>query len=166
MTAPPPASTPFQIVHLVDAPGAAAVLQRWFIAEWAPWYGPGGAGNAAADLAACHHRDRLPICLVALDTDGRPVGTAALKTESVGSELGVGPWLAAVLVPAAQRGRGIGSVLVAAIEQTATRLGHEAIYTSTDTAQRILERRGWRAMATVPSLRGTLDVYRWSSTPP
>ncbi len=22
-------------------------MRRWFVAEWTPWYGPGGAGDAA-----------------------------------------------------------------------------------------------------------------------
>jgi hypothetical protein len=41
-----------------------------------------------------------------LNREGEVPGTAALKSESVGSEIGVGPWLAAVLVGTAQSIRG------------------------------------------------------------
>ncbi len=149
-----------RIVHLVDVPGAAAVLARWFVDEWTPWYGPDGAGDAEADLAECRSRDELPICLVALDAEDAVLGTAALKYESVGSELGVGPWLAAVLVGAAHRGQGVATALVAAVEDQARRLGFAAIHTSTDGAAGIMERRGWRAFGATRSLRGLVTVYR------
>ena len=75
-------------------------------ARW--YYGPGGPGDAEGDLAACRGRGALPICLVALNTNGDVLGTAALKTESVGGEIGAGPWLAALLVGKDHRGKGCG----------------------------------------------------------
>jgi GNAT superfamily N-acetyltransferase len=155
-----------QIVHLLDTPEAAPILTRWFIEAWMPWYGPKGQGDAAADLAACCSRDHLPICLVALDTGtGEVLGTAGIRTESVGSELEVGPWLAAMLVGEAHRGRGIGTALVEAIEGEAARLGFGSIYSSTDPANRILERLGWRPFGEAESLRGSTIVYRRSIAP-
>ncbi len=150
----------FRIVHLLEAPEVVPTLERWFIEEWTPWYGPDGPGDAASDLAACHSRDHLPICLVALNIDHDVLGTATLKSESVGSELGVGPRLAAVLVGKDHQGKGIGTALVEAIEEEAARLGFGSIYTSTDTAGGILERRGWQAFGTTESLRGLLTIYR------
>ncbi len=149
-----------RIRHLLDVPHAAPTLARWFVAEWAPWYGPEGPGDAAGDLAASASRDALPICLVALGGDGELLGTVALKEESVGSELGVGPWLAALLVGPSHRGRGVGTALIAAIEAEAWRLGFEAIYVSTDVAEDLLRRRGWRPYGTSESLRGEVAVYR------
>lgn len=93
--------------------------------------------------------------------DGEVLGTAALKSESVGSELGLGPWLAAVLVGKGHRGRGVGMALVKAIEEEAARLGFDSIFTSTDTAKGILERRGWQAYGTTETLRGPATIYRW-----
>ena len=150
-----------RVVHLFDVPELAATLEDWFIHEWAPWYGPGGQGDAHADLAACHDRNALPICLVALNVEGEPLGTAALKAQSAGSELGVGPWLAAVLVHREHREKGVGSLLVEAIENEAERLGFDAIYTSTDVAMAILERRGWRPFGRTGSIRGPLTVYQF-----
>ena len=149
-----------RIVHLVDAPEALPALVQWFIEEWAPWYGPGGDGDAEADLAACDSRDALPICLVALDGEGGVLGTASLRAESVGAELAPGPWLAAILVGKAHQGRAIGTALAAAIEDEARRLGFAAIYTSTDAAEGIMQRRGWQRIGTTMSLRGDVAVFR------
>ena len=116
-----------QIVHLTEVPEVVPTLVDWFTAEWAPWYGPEGEGNVEADLAACLNRQALPICLVAFDKSKQMVGTASLKDDSVGSEYGVGPWLAGLLVGGAFRRAGVGSALVAAIESEAGRLELEQI---------------------------------------
>jgi GNAT superfamily N-acetyltransferase len=150
----------WHIVHLIEVPEAVPRLTRWFVEEWGPYYGPGGPGDAGSDLAACRGRDALPICLVALSAGEEVLGTAALKSDSVGSELGVGPWLAAVLVGEDHRGQGVGTALVEAIEAEARRLGFASIYSSTDSAAGMLERRGWQAFGTVESLRGPATVYR------
>jgi GNAT superfamily N-acetyltransferase len=139
----------------------AATLERWFLKEWMPWYGPDGPGDARADLAACANLNALPLCVVALSSDDDLLGTASLRSESVGSDIADGPWLAAVLVAKAHQGRGVGGALVAAIEAEAARLGFASLYTSTDTAQRILIRRGWTEIGTSESLRGAVSVYRW-----
>ncbi len=150
----------FKIEYLADRPALEPDLVRWYADAWAPWYGPGGAGDAASDLAACRNRDAIPLCLVALDENDQPVGTAALKSDSVGAETGSGPWLAALLVTPAERGKGIATALVARLEFEAERLGSSKIYTSTETAGRILTRRDWKKIGHTSSLRGQIDVYR------
>ncbi len=152
-----------RIVLLADRPDLIPTLTDWFAAEWEPYYGAGGPGDAGSDLRGCLNRDTLPVALVALDADDTLLGTAALKEESVGSELGVGPWLAAFLVAPEHRGRGVGTALVAAIEGEAARLGFAEIYTSTDTADGILKRRGWLPFGDTESLRGPLKIYRFST---
>ncbi|MEM7446131.1 MAG: GNAT family N-acetyltransferase [Pseudomonadota bacterium] len=135
-------------------------LAKWFCQEWDPYYGEDGPGDADADLKACLNRDTLPIVVVALGPDGALLGTAALKDQSVGSELGVGPWLAALLVATDKRGQGIGTALVSAIEREAARLGFSWIYTSTDSAEGLLRRRGWEPVGDTHSMRGPLKIYR------
>ncbi len=140
---------------------AHSTLAEWFIEEWTPWYGPAGQGDAVADLAACKNRDALPLCLLALNAEGEVLGTAALKADSVGSAHAAGPWLAALLVGQPYRGKGIATALVAAVENEAARMGFDAIYTSTDSAEGLVTRRGWRAVGTSRSLRGAVAIYRW-----
>ena len=150
-----------RIVPLSDAPFAIPTLTRWFIDEWAPWYGQDGQGNAEADLLACCNRDSLPLAVAALGDEDQVFGTAALKHQSLGSELGYGPWLAAVLVGQVYRRRGIGDMLVGAIETEARRLGHESIYVSTDSAVSLVTRRGWTSLDQhTDSLRGRVSIYR------
>ena len=149
-----------RIVHLLEVPEARPLLVRWFIEAWRPWYGPEGKGDAAADLAACRDRDRIPLCLVALDAHGQPLGTAGLKADSLGSELGHEPWLAAFLVAEERRGCGIGRALIEAIAAEARCLGHGALYTSTEIGPERLWPRGWQPVGASQSLRGPVSVYR------
>lgn len=149
-----------RIVYLAEVPEVVPTLARWFVEAWEPWYGDDGAGDAEGDLVASCRRDALPIALVALDESGDVLGTAALKTESVGSEIGQGPWLAALLVGKAHRGQGVATALVAAVEREAQRLGFAALYTSTDVAEGMLRRRGWEAVGATSSLRGAITIYR------
>jgi GNAT superfamily N-acetyltransferase len=149
-----------RVIHLLEKPEVASTLKQWFIDEWAPWYGPDGPGDAESDLAACRSHDTLPICLVALNLEGEVVGTASLRSESVGSEHGVGPWLAAVLVSKDHLRKGVGTALVKAIEEEATRLKFESIYTSTNSAMNIMERQGWEIFGTTDTLRGPATIYR------
>lgn len=152
---------PYRIVPLADATETIPGLARLFVEEWEPYYGADGPGNALADLQQCCNHDDLPIAFVALDDSGMVIGTAALKEESVGSELGVGPWLAALVVPVAHRNRGVGTALVVAIENKARSLGIEAIFTSTDAAENIIRRRGWTALEhRAESLRGSVALYK------
>ncbi|MBF0370830.1 MAG: GNAT family N-acetyltransferase [Magnetococcales bacterium] len=157
-------SSDIQIIHLCDIPWAANILAKWFMEEWRPWYGPNGKGDAQSDLASCCDKDRLPICIVALSSETEEVlGTAALKTESTGSELGVGPWLGALLVSKEYRGRGIGSSLIKSIEMEALRLGFSSIYSSMDSTASILDRRRWQKFSQAESLRGKVVVYRFET---
>ena len=153
----------FEIKLLKDCPSAIPELVDLFLAEWTPWYGPGGNGNAEADLLSCLNSERLPIAVVARSKDGQTLGTAALKDTSLGAEHGYGPWLAAVVVVPDVRGRGIGTALIQSVEEHARRLGFPEIYTSTDSANSIVLRRGWEPMnRDVQSLRGPISIYRLS----
>jgi len=149
-----------RVVHLMDVPEALPVLAQWFVEEWTPWYGSEGPGEAEADLAACRRRDRLPLCLVALGQDGEVLGTAALRAESVGSELGVGPWLAGLLVGKDHRGQGLEATLIDAIVAEAKGLGFAAIYTSTRPRESLTRGGVWREVGASESLKGPVTVYR------
>lgn len=60
--------------------------------------------------------DRVPIVLVARDDAGPMVGTASLLFDDLEGDPR-NPWLASVFVPPEQRGKGIASALVVAIEE-------------------------------------------------
>ncbi len=157
-TSPDNATT--TICLLADTPDVVPILAEWFVAEWEPYYGPGGPGDATADLTACLNRDDVPLAVVAFAPDGTLAGTAALKANSVGDELDQGPWLAALLVRPDCRNRGIGNALIEAIEHEALRLGCSGLACSTDSGETLMQRRGWRRIGESQSLRGAVPVYR------
>jgi len=115
----PAGRQPLKIKRLEQCPAAISILEKWFIAEWSPWYGQKGQGDARTDLLACCTSASLSLAVVALDETNLVMGMAALKNDSLGCEYGYGPWLSALLVGNEYRGRGIGSLLIEAIEEEA-----------------------------------------------
>lgn len=141
-----------RVMPLGAAPRAVPALAGLMRAVWPGWYGPGGQGDAEADLRA-RMGGGLPLGWVALRA-GAAVGTVALAETSHGARPGEGPWLIGLAVSAAQRRQGIASRLVAAVEAHA----RAPILTTTQTAAGLLARRGWT------DLRETPDgwrVMRW-----
>lgn len=152
---------PFEIYPLAEHPDAIPTLAGWFIDEWTPWYGPDGDGDAHADLHECCQTNALPIALIAHHATLGVLATAALKAQSLGTELATGPWLSAVLTGPEFRGHGIATALISAIETEARRMGFDAVYTTTDAASGIVKRLGWVATGdVVESLRGDVGVWR------
>ena len=143
---------------LADVPALIPLLTEWFQTEWAPYYGAGGPGDARADLLCSCNRRQLPLCLVAFSGQGEPVGTVSLKDESI-SHSHLSPWVAELLVAPQHRGKGVGTALMAAVENKARELGFAELYVSTDQAAGIVESRGWRAFDRTDSLRGPVTVY-------
>ena len=154
---------------LADHPDAIPVLEEWFEREWAPYYGPEGPGDAERDLHETTNRDSLPITLVARE-DGVLCGTAALKQASVSTHPELGPWLAALLVAPAYRGKGIADRLVQTIEAMARRMGFQALYVGTNPAtdggsdaeslEDLVRRRGWRLVDRVEYFVSDAAIYR------
>lgn len=147
-----------EVRYLSDVPSALPLLARWFTEEWEPYYGSGGPGNAAADLKASCQREELPIGLIAVSAADEVLGTISLKSSSI-SHHHLGPWGAAFLVGKEYRRRGVGSILLEALEDEARRLGFESVFMSTDGATNLVERRGWRQFDKAESLRGPVRVY-------
>jgi len=153
----PSSSTAPTIRYLADVPDLLPSLVAWFESEWEVYYGPRGPGAAEAHLREAMNRDVLPLGLVAVSDDGAPLGTISLRESSRFHEEW-GPWGSAFLVDPTRRGQGVGTALVAALEQEARRLGFPWLYMATDSG--IVERRGWRAVDSAKSLRRKITVYK------
>lgn len=135
------------------------LLARWFTTEWPQWYGPEGPGDAAQDLAAfAASESRLPVGLVAFD-QGRPVGVAALKAESLPSHRHLTPWAAAGLVLPLHRGQGVGARLLEALVGQARGLGFARIHCATGTAVTLLRRSGWAELESVQHDGESLVIF-------
>ena len=160
-------------VILADRPDLIPTLADWFAQVWKPYYGPDGPGDAAADLQASCHKERLPICLVALNADGDALGTASLKDVSVADRRDLSPWLAALVVPPDFSGQSATDFLVAAIDDEAKRLGQSALYCDANIDETLknpggwvevdvsfLANRGWTRIGLADSLRGATAIYK------
>lgn len=138
-----PTPDDLRIAPLAERPDALPVLRQWMEREWPAYYGPGGRGDAAADLRAFAATTGLPFGLVALYGD-HPCGMATLKAESIASHRHLTPWVAAGLVAEPHRRHGVGARLLAALEERARALGFPRVYCATATADRLLLRAGWQ----------------------
>lgn len=152
-----------KIELLVDHPESIPLLKSWFEREWAPYYGPGGPGNAERDLRKSCNRSDLPLTLVAVFGD-QVCGTAALKKESVTTHSHLTPWLAALLVDPEFRRRGVGEQLIAAVEETARGLGFSCIYVGTGegsgTPESALRKRGWEFVDREPYFVSEVSIFK------
>jgi GNAT superfamily N-acetyltransferase len=93
------------------------------------------------------NRDRIPLTLLAL-VESQPVGTASIFLHDMDTRMDLTPWLAAVYVLPEFRGQGIGSQLVRAIEDVATRLQLERLYLFTPDREDFYARLGWSVLET------------------
>jgi GNAT superfamily N-acetyltransferase len=155
-------TAPIEIAYLAHHRHLASMMAQAFIMEWPGYYGPGGEGDAPADVHACCHKDRLPIGLVAVDV-GRFRGAAILRSKTE-SHAHLGPWLTALMVVPAHRQQGIGTRLIGAAERLAFDLGYDNLYARTGTAVPLFTRLGWDAFDTITSGNQSLTVFRKDST--
>lgn len=149
------------VVPLREHPEHCAFLAAGFEAEWPSWYGPGGQGDAQADLLAFANRaGALPVGVVALGRGDQPLGVAALKATSIPSHSHLSPWAAAGYVVPAWRRQGIGALLLEALLSEAARLGYRAVYCATSTSESLLVRQGWSLMESVLHEGHPVQVFR------
>lgn len=158
MATPTPA--PVTIAPLSGHRDLLPLVAAWFVAEWPGWYGPGGRGDLWADLTAFAASERaLPVGLLAF-RDGRPVGAAALKAESIASHRHLSPWAAAGYVLPELRGQGIGAALLVGLVAQARALGYASVYCGTSSARSLLLRSGWQAIDSTLMEGEPLTVFR------
>lgn len=113
------------------------------VADWL-WraFGHGAdRGFYAALVDSSLRRHGLPITFIALD-DGRPVGTVGLWRCDLLSRQDLTPWLAALYVDEAYRGRGLGRQLQDVVKRFSRRAGFASLYLYA-TFTGYYERHGW-----------------------
>jgi len=90
--------------------------------------------------------------------------TAALKKESVTTHTHLTPWLSALLVGAGFRRHGVGEQLIAAVEDTARRLGFTCIYVGTGegsgTPETTLRKRDWEFVEKEPYVVSEASIFK------
>jgi GNAT superfamily N-acetyltransferase len=147
------------IGFLANHPDSIPTLAEWFRGQWPDYYADVSQAELEQDFLEDAARDRLPIRLVAFESD-ELAGTIILRENGSGMPAGFQPELGGLYVVPSQRGHGLGRELVRAGMQLARDQGYETVFATTVTAAGILERLGWEFIETVVHQDGPLALYR------
>lgn len=133
-------------------------VARLMIETWPDHYGPNGSGDAA--LAAARRADQcdLPCGVAAFSPADEVIGTAALAQTSFGAKPEELLWCIGLCVVPAWRGCGVASAMVAALEARGESLGYTAMFTTTQAAEGLFRRLGWKVLRDVPNEAGNWRV--------
>jgi GNAT superfamily N-acetyltransferase len=136
------------ITYLADYPHYLSTVAGWIFDEWG-WEMPGSTLEGIRAQFSLHlNRDCIPLTMLAL-AERQPLGTASIFLHDMDTRMDLTPWLAAVYVLPEFRAQGIGSQLVRAIEDVATRLQLERLYLFTPDREPFYARLGWSVLETV-----------------
>jgi RimJ/RimL family protein N-acetyltransferase len=147
------------IGFLADHPDTVPALAKWFRDQWPDYYADWSQAEMEQDFLEDTSRDRLPIRLVAFETN-ELAGTIVLREQGSASLPEFQPELGGLYVLESHRGRGIGTELVRAGMKLALDQGYETVHATTVVAAGILERLGWEFIKTVIHDDGQLALYR------
>ena len=147
------------IGFLADYLDTIPTLAKWFRDQWPDYHADMSQEAIEQDFLADASRDRLPIRLVALESN-ELAGTNVLRERGSGTIREFQPELGGLYVVGSHRGHGIATELVQAGMKLALDQGYETIYATTVVAAGILERSGWEFIKTVMHDDGQLALYR------
>lgn len=118
------------ICHLFEAPGHRPLVANWIYEAF--WFGMDGYSpeHFEARLGEAQDAENIPLSLLALDGDA-PAGTVNLIVNDDPERPHLTPWLAALYVDPAFRGRGHATRLGRRLLQEAARLNCPAVYLGT-----------------------------------
>lgn len=141
-----------RIENIVDHVDLVPVVARWHWDEWGEADPRGSFESWTRGLAAKTRRDGVPTTFVALDADGRAIGSVTLSEHDMPdhAEFAIyGPWIGGTFVVPEARGRGVGSALMQHAVGEAKRWGIECLYLYTSSAERFYAALGWTTVALV-----------------
>lgn len=142
----PRLSETVRIEYLADYPQHVATLAAWFYEQWRWFLPPESSPEAIGAKFLTHlNREVPPIAFVALDGD-ELLGTASLRVNDMDILTDLSPWLGGVYVAPQHRQKGVGRLLVSAVEQKALDLGCRLIYLFTFDQEPFYSRLEWRLL--------------------
>jgi GNAT superfamily N-acetyltransferase len=133
-----------EISFLADRPNALATVSKWVHSEWGHKLGV-SMRQMENGFRGRLHRDRIPFTLVG-ELDGALVATSTVVSCDLPARKDLYPWLAAVYVDPAHRGKGYGAALVRFACVHAATLGNDHLYLYTESAPGFYETLGWTTL--------------------
>ena len=147
------------IGFLADHLDTIPTLANWFRAQWPEYHADMSQEEMEQDFLEDASRDRLPIRLVAFESN-ELAGTIVLREYGSESLPEFQPELGGLYVVESHRGHGIATELVHTGMKVALGQGYETVYATTFAAAGILERLGWEFLQTVVHQDGQTALYR------
>lgn len=147
------------IGFLADYLDTIPTLAIWFRDQWPEYHADMSQAELEQDFLEDASRDRLPIRLVAFESN-ELVGTIILRNNGSETLPEFQPELGGLYVVESHRGHGIATELVQAGMKVALDQGYERVYATTVAAAGILERLGWEFIKTVIHQDGLTALYR------
>lgn len=125
-------------------PDVIRTIATWIYEEWLKPNPDASIEKIITLLSQRIDSTKVPLTIVAFEDDGTPVGTASLTELDMKSHPELTPWLGAVYVSNAARGRGIASELCKRIEKEAKSLGHSILYLFTKDQVSLYSNMEWK----------------------
>lgn len=145
-----------EISFLADRPEALATVSQWVHGEWGHKFHV-SLKQMENGFRGRLHRDRIPFTLVG-EVDGKPVATSTVVSCDLPARNDLYPWLAAVFVDPACRGRGYGSALVRAACNHVATLGCDELFLYTESAPGFHQTLSWTTLETRTYLGDEITV--------
>jgi RimJ/RimL family protein N-acetyltransferase len=147
------------IGFLADHLDTIPTLTKWFRDQWPDYQAEMSQEEMELDFLEDASRDRLPIRLVAFESN-QLVGTIILRDNGSAMPPEFQPELGGLYVVESHRGHGAATELVRAGMQLADKQGYETVFATTVVAAGILERLGWEFLKTLLHEDEELSLYR------
>jgi len=144
------------IRFLADRPEATATVAQWAHSEWGHKFHV-SRKQMENGFRGRLHRDRIPFTLVG-ELGEKLVATSTVVACDLPARKDLRPWLAAVYVDPAHRGKGYGAALVRAACTHAASLGNKHLYLYTESAPGFYETLGWTTIETRTYLGDEITV--------
>jgi len=147
------------IGFLADHLDTIPTLAKWFRAQWPDYHADMSQEDMEQDFLEDASRDRLPIRLVAFESN-ELAGTIILRENGSAMPPEFQPELGGLYILESHRGHGIATELVRAGMKLALDQGYETVFATTVAAAGILEHLGWEFFKTVIHQDEQLALYR------
>ena len=148
------------IDFLADHLDTIPTLVKWFRDQWPDYHADMSREEMEQDFLEDASRDRLPIRLVAFESN-ELAGTIILRNNGSETLPEFQPELGGLYVVESHRNRGIATELIRAGMQIARVQGYDTVFATTVAAAGILERLGWEFLQPVVYQDGPTALYRY-----